>query len=129
MCARLNGPNFGRDSNALYSLYVQYVGTVCPGSNIVNRHTRSRNGYTCHQDIENHFRNDAFLDNKASNAIQAMSQAVYKGERRNFTLETYYGIMSKAFNDLEHAGTVHALNEQKKVTAFEQCLKDQTAIT
>ena len=129
MCTRHNGPNFRRDTYSLYSLYVQYVGTEGTGSNIVNRHTRSRNGYTCHQDFNSHFRNAAHNDNKASNANLAISQAVYRGERRNFTLETYYGIMSKAFNDLGDAGVEHSLNEQKKVTAFEQGLKEQTAIT
>lgn len=112
MCTRHDGPNFRRDTHALYSLYVQYVGTEGTGSNIVNRHTRSRNGYTCHHDFNNHFRNAAHNDNKASNANLAISQAVYRGERRNFTLETYYGIMSKAFNDLGDAGAAHSLNEQ-----------------
>ena len=59
---------------------------------------------------------------------QIISNAIYKGERRNFTLDTYYDIMSKAFNDLEEAGPSYALNSQQKVTTFENGLKDQVAI-
>ena len=59
-----------------------------------------------------YYKNDAYLDNKTSSANQATSNAVYKGERRNFTLDTYYEIMNKAFNDLEEAGPSYALNSQ-----------------
>lgn len=58
-----------------------------------------------------------------------MNNAVYKGDRQNFTLETYYSIMSKAFNDLEAAGPAHSLSEQQKITKFKQGLKDPNAIS
>ena len=57
-----------------------------------------------------------------------MNAAIYRGDRRNFTLETYYTVMSKAFNDLAEAGAAHALNDIKKVSAFEQGLQDPQAI-
>ena len=57
-----------------------------------------------------------------------MNSAVYNGDHRNFTLETDYTIMLKAFNDLSAAGSAHALNGTKKINAFEQVLKDPQAI-
>ena len=57
-----------------------------------------------------------------------MNSAVYNDDIRNFTLENYYTIMSKAFNDLAAAGSAHALNNMKKIDAFEQGLKDPQAI-
>lgn len=128
-CLRLNGPDFKRDSETLYSLYVQYIGTEGHGSNIVNKFQRSKNGYKCHHEFETHFKNDSYLDNKASSAKQAIANAVYRGERRNFTLDSYYHIMSKAFNDLQLAGDAHTLNEHQKVLTFEGGLKDKEAIT
>ena len=47
---------------------------------------------------------------------------------RNFTLETYYTIMLKDFNNLVVAGSVHALNDTRKINAFEQGLKYPQAI-
>ena len=47
---------------------------------------------------------------------------------RNFTLETYFAIISKAFNDLATAGSAHTLKGTKKINAFEQGLKDTQAI-
>ena len=129
MCVSLNGPNFQKDSQALYSLFIQYIGTEGVGSNIVNRFTRSKNGYQCYLDLDSHFRNDTHRENLASKANLSLSNVIYKGERRNFTLETYYSIMTKAFNDLALAGPTHALNEEKKVMTFEQGLRDPTAIS
>ena len=73
--------------------------------------------------FDTHFRNESFLKNKASSATKAVNNAIYKGDRQHFTLETYCGIMSKTFNDMEKAGNVHALNEQQKITTFENGLK------
>ena len=126
-CLRLSGPAFKRDSEKLYSLYVQYIGTEGNGSNIGNKFQRSKNGYKCHHEFESHFKNDAYLDNKASSAKQAINNEAYRGEKRNFTLESYYNIMSRAFNDLAIAGEGHALNEQQKVLTFEGGLKDKDA--
>ena len=127
-CVRLNGARFIRDREALYSLFIEHVGTEGIGSDIVNRFKTTKNGYSCYHAFNAHFRNASFLENKATSATTAMNNAVYKGDRQNFTLETYYSIMAKAFNDLEAAGPAHALSEQQKITKFEQGLKDPTAI-
>ena len=57
-----------------------------------------------------------------------MNSAVYNGDRINITLQTYYKIMPKSFNDLSATGYAHALNYTKKINAFEQDLKDLQAI-
>lgn len=125
----MDGPNFKRDSEALYSLFVQHIGGEGHGSNIVKRFKTSKNGYDCYHAFEAHFKNDAYLENQASKAEQSIQKANYKGDRRNFTLESYYNIMSQAFNDLSQCGAAHSLNEHQKVTKFENGLKDSTAIS
>ena len=52
-----------------------------------------------------------------------MNSAVYNGDRRNFTIETYYTITLKAFNDLSAPGSSHVLNDTQKINAFEKGLK------
>ena len=88
-CARLIGPEFEADSILLYSLLVEHIGNEGPGSNIINRFKTTKNGYQCFKEFVKHYKNDAYLENKASSASQATWNAVYKGERRNFTLDTY----------------------------------------
>ena len=53
-----------------------------------------------------------------------MNSEVCNGDHRYFTLETYYNIMLKGFNDLSESVYVHTLNYTKKINAFEQILKD-----
>ena len=127
-CILFTGASFTQDRETLYSLYVQYVGTEGIGSNIINKYTRSKNGRQCYLDFESHFRNESYLTNKASAATASMNSSVYRGDRRNFTLETYYTVMSKAFNDLAEAGVAHSLNDVKKVSMFEQGLQEPQAI-
>ena len=40
-----------------------------------------------------------------------ISDALYIGERRNFTIETYYVILTKALNDISDAGPIYYLTE------------------
>ena len=128
-CIVLSGPTFKEDNAALYSLFVQYIGTSGIGSNTVKKYAASRNGRQCHIDLRSHFRNDSYLENKATNATATIQQAHYRGDRRQFTLESYYTIMTTAFNDLEIAGPNHALSEAKKVAAFEYGLKEKDSIS
>ena len=117
-CLRLSGAEIKADSISLHSLFVEHIGNDGPGSNIINRLKTSKNGYQCFKEFVKQYKNDAYLENKTSSANQATSNAVYKGERRNFTLDTYYEIMNKAFNDLEEAGPSHILTSQQKVTTL-----------
>lgn len=127
-CVHLNGACFIRDREALFSLFIEHVGTKGIGLDIVNRFKATKNGYSCYHAFNAHFHNASFLENKATSATTSMNNAVYKGDRQNFTLEIYYSIMAKAFNDLETADPAHSLSEQQKITKFDQGLKDPTAI-
>ena len=129
MCTRLAGPNFRRDSEALYSLYLEHIGNEGHGSNIVKQFKTTKSGYNCYHAFEAHFKNDAYLENKATKADQAIQNAQYRGERKTFTLESYYDIMASAFNDLAQSGPAHRLNEQQKITKFENGLKETNAIS
>ena len=127
-CAKHNGPCYRKDRETLYTLFIEHIGTTGLGSDVVNRYKRSKDGRSCYRDLNNHFKNESYLNNIATTANAAMSRAVYRGDKQHFTLETYYSIMSKAFNDLALAGPAYALSEHQKVTKFEAGLKDKTAI-
>ena len=122
------GDYFQNYSINLCLLYSLYISTNGAGSNIINKYHSTKNVHKCHQDFELHFWNDAYLTNKATAATITRNSAVYHGDCRTFTFETYYTIMYKDFNDLSYAVSSHALNNAKKINAFEQGLKDPQAI-
>ena len=62
--------------------------------------------------MKSNFHNEAYKENLATSANKSLSKVKDYGERRNFTLETYYDIMSKNFNMLELAGIEHLLTEE-----------------
>ena len=120
--------SFKNDNITLYSFYYHYIGTKGVGYNIINKYHSTKNDSKCHQDFELHFLNDAYLNNKATAAKSTMNSAFYNGDCRNFTLDTYYTVMSKAFNYFFAAGSSHALIYTKKIKSFEQGLKDPQEI-
>ena len=122
-CLKFNGPIYDDDNQSLYSFLVQHIGTTGVGSNIVNTYKSSRN------DLVDHFKNDTYLENKATAANKSIVEAKYYGDRRNFTLETYYAIMSQNFLALDEAGPVHKLTEEQKITKFEGGLVEERAIS
>ena len=62
-------------------------------------------------------------------ANKSLDDLKYHGEIRNFTLETYYDIISKSFNMLELAVTAHLLTEEQKIIKLEAGLKEEKAIS
>ncbi len=127
-CIELTGPLFESDSTLLYGLYVQHIGTTGIGSTTVNGHRLTCNGRQTFLNLNTHFRNQTYLDNKATNAENALKNAIYQGRHRNFTMETYYTIMTNAFNDLAQADAAYVLNDEQKITKFENGLKEDKAI-
>ena len=79
---------FKNENFILYSLYSQYICTEGVSSNIINKYGSTKNDCKCHQDFELHFRNDAYLTNKATADTSTMNGAFYNGDRRNFTIDT-----------------------------------------
>ena len=110
-CLLHNGDYLNNDNINLYSLYSKYIETKDVGSNIINRYHYIENVRKCHQDFELHFRNDAYTTNKATIYTGTINSAVIMVIHINSTLETYYKIILKAFNDLAAAGYAHALND------------------
>ena len=127
-CILFRGDNFMVDRASLYSLFVEHIGTTGLGSSIINKHSTTRNGRRCYSDFRLHFANATYLQNKATAANLSISTAAYHGIRRNFTIETYYSIMTTAFNDLTLSGPAHNLSDPQKITKFENGLKDHDAL-
>ena len=127
-CILFQGDNFKVDRESLYSLFIEHIGTTGTGSSIVNKFKTNRNGYLCYNEFKSHFANATYLQNKATSANASITAACYQGVRRNFTIETYYTIMSNAFNNLSIAGPAHTLSEPQKITKFEAGLKEDNAL-
>ena len=127
-CISYTGQKFKEDSETLYGLLVQYVGTSGTGSNIIARYKHSKNGRKCFMELKRHFQTESYEENKAQAAEKSINNASYFGERRHFTIETYYEIFTKAFNDLDDAGGVYMLSEAQKVNKFEGGLREERAI-
>ena len=126
-CILFQGDNFRVDREFLYSLFIEHIGTIGTGSSIINKFKTSRNGYLCFKEFKSHFANETYLQNKATTANAAISGACYQGIRRNFMIETYYTIMTNAFNNLSLAGPAHILSEPQKIK-FEAGLKEDNAL-
>ena len=128
-CIKLHGSRYKSDTEALYSLLVEHIGTVGCGSNLIVKHKRFKEGRRCYLELKSHFHNQAYKQNLATTANKSLAELKYYGDRRNFTLETYYDIISKNFNMLELAGTAHLLTEEQKIIKFEAGLKEEKAIS
>ena len=92
-CIRLNGSQFKSDKEYLYYLLTEHIGTTGCGSNLVIKHKRLKDGRRCYMELKSHFHNEAYKQNRATAANKSLSEVKYYGERRNFSLETYYDIM------------------------------------
>ena len=90
-CIKLHGSPYKPDTESLYSLLVGHVGTVGCGSNLVIKHKRLKKGRRYYLELKSHFHNEAYKQNLAN---KSLSDLKYYGERRKFTLETYYNIIS-----------------------------------
>ena len=114
---------------SLYSLFVEDIGTIGCGSNLVIKHKRLKEGRRCYLELKSHFHNDTYKQNLATLANKSLSELKYYGERRNFTLESYDDIISKNSNMLELAWTAHQLTQEQKILKFEAGLKEEKAIS
>ena len=127
-CIKLYRSQYKSDTESLYSLLVEHIGTTGCGSNLVINHKRFKDGRRCYMELKSHFHNEAYKQNLATAANKSLSEVKYYGERKNFSLETYYDIMSKNFNLLELAGVAHLLTEEQKIIKFEAGLKADKAL-
>ena len=127
-CIKLYRSQYKSDTESLYSLLVDHIRTIGCGSNLVIKHKRFKDGRCCYMELKSHFHNEACKQNFATATNKSLSEVEYYGERRKFSLETYYDIMSKNFNMLELAGVAHLLTEEQKIIKFEVRLKEDKAI-
>ena len=128
MCTRLDGTKFKHDAALLYNLYVQYVGTEGHGGTTIKKFARTKNGYTLHHQFIAHYRDESYLERKATEAERKLKTLHYRVERPRFTIETYYTILNGIFNDLDHAGPQYSLNDEQKVKKFEGGLQNKDAL-
>ena len=127
-CIKLSASRYKWDTESLGSLLVEHIRTTGCGSNFVIKHKRFKDGRRWYMELKSHFHNEAYKQNLATAANKSLSEVKYYDERRNFSLETYYDIMSKNFNMLELDVAAHLLTEEQKIIKFEAELKEDKAI-
>ena len=110
-CLSYTGLKFQEDSQTLFGLYLQYIGTTGHGTNIFKRFQAWKQGYQLHLAFVQHFANTTYLENKATQAEIDLQRLSYSGNKTCFKLEDYYNKMTACFNDLANGGTQYALNE------------------
>ena len=125
-CSRLTGPNYAKDNETLYTLLVQYVGDST-GMNTIEAFESTRDGRGCWKALLTHHENNTYRQNLAAKANSSLRSVFYNGEKRNFTFDKYYQIMTQAFNELDRAGNDHGLTEAQKIRRFEDNLLDLKA--
>ena len=127
-CAVVRGQAFEDDSETLYNLLVQHIGSTGTGSNMVAKYKKVKNGRKAYLELKSHFKTASYEETKASAAQTVLKNAHFDGARR-FTLQNYYDLITKAFVDLDEAGSVYALSEAQKINTFENGLREQTVIS
>lgn len=80
--------------------------------NWVSEFARSCDGRHAYMALKSHYLGDAFKERILSVADATLSKAFYDGSR-NFTFESYTGVLQKAFTDMEGAGEEVA--EKRKI--------------
>ena len=127
-CVIFVGQYYKDDSEILYILLVQHVGTSGPGSNIIANHMNSKDGRRFYLYLKGNFLTESYDQTKYQRAEKKISESTYSGGKRNCKIEDYYNIMSKEFNDLDKSGGVYALPEEHKINKFECGMKEAVAI-
>ncbi len=122
-CSRLTGPTYAEDNETLYTLLVQYIGDS-EGKNTIEAFESTRNGRGCWKALLTHHENNTYHQNLAAKANSSLRSVFYNGEKKKFTFDKYYQIMTQAFNELERAGNDHGLTEAQKIRRFEDNLLD-----
>ena len=107
----INGQRFKTYYNSLYLILFQYIVTVMCGSNIITKYKHSTNIRTFYLEIKSNFHNDDYLQNLTTSEHFSLIKSKYCGERRDFTLETYYNIMLRSFKNRIPSGNTHTLTE------------------
>ena len=128
ICAAFQGQIFKEDSGALYDLLVQHVGATGTGFNIISRHKYSKNRRKCYLELKGYFKTASYEETKPCSTEKKIRHARYFGERRNFTIESYYDVFAKAFYGLDDTGGVYKLSEKQKINKFESGLREEKAI-
>ena len=59
-CIKLISSSYKSDTEALYSLLVQHIGTTGCGSNLVIKHKRFKDSRRCYMELKSHFHNEAY---------------------------------------------------------------------
>lgn len=111
------GPNWQIDNVA-----VRHITHDGPAWNWVSRFARTGNGRDAYIALKTHFLGDSYLERIRAQADARLDNAFFDGRNRNFTYESYCGLLNNAFADIESTG--ETLDESRKLRYFMKGLKD-----
>ena len=81
-CIKLSGSRYKSDTESLYSLLVEQIGTVGFGFNLIIKHKRFKDGRHCYMELNLTFTIKPYKWNLATAANKSLSEVKYFGERR-----------------------------------------------
>ena len=87
-CVCLQGKALNDDTETLYNILVQYVGTYGTGRSTLSGHTRLKNGCKYYFELKLHFKNESYNETKASESNDIIKSEHHDGNRK-VTLEHY----------------------------------------
>ena len=124
-CISLTGPNAAGDKDTVYSLLHQHLRET-ESKATIEAYERSRDGRSAYIALKNELETGSYASNLRTEATAMMANAVYKGELKNFTMQTYHGMHVKAHNMLVDGEA--PMDEKMKITNFKNGITESVAI-
>lgn len=116
------GPEWQIDNIAVWNVF-RHITHDGPAWNWVSRFARSGNVRDAYIALKTHFLGDSYLERIRAQADARLDNAFFDGRNRNFTYESYCGLVNNAlFADIESTG--ETLDESRKLRYFMKGLKD-----
>lgn len=115
------GPEWQIDNVAVWNV-IRHVTHDGPAWNWVSRFARTGNGRDAYLALKTHFLGESYQERIRAQADARLDNAFFDGRNRNFTYESYCGLLNNAFADIESTG--ERLDESRKLRYFMRGLKD-----
>jgi hypothetical protein len=111
--APLLGDQFNLGNEHVYGIVKQSILEGPAWAYITSDTDHAKNGRSACMSLHVHYKGESFFNKQKEDAYKAIDMVHYKGERSTFTFEHFTGILTKAYNYLQHYG--EPVLESKKV--------------
>jgi hypothetical protein len=111
--APLTGDQFDLDNERVYGVIKQLILEGPAWAYITGTIDHAKNGRATWLALRGHYHGESFLNKQKEKTYKAIEAVQNKGEHSTFTFEHFCGILTKAYNNLQHYG--EPVLEVKKV--------------